>query len=271
MTNIFTEWLQYGFMKNALIAVLIITPLFGILGTMIVNKKMAFFSDSLGHSALTGIAIGSVLGMKDTTLSMVLFAVVFALLLCKLSEKEMASRDTLISVFSSASIALGLAILSKGGNFSKYSGLLVGDVLSITKREIIYLVIMFVVMLVFWFVAFNKLCAQSINVTLAKSRHIPVKMLETIFSVLIALIVMLSIKWIGILLINALLILPAASSRNISENMREYHLFSVIFSVFSGVLGLVVSYYTNVATGPMIVLFAAVIYFATYLYGRRFD
>ena len=124
MQAVFTEWLEYDFMKNALLAVLIITPLFGILGTMIVNKKMAFFSDSLGHSALTGIAIGAVLGMKDTTLSMILFAIVFALLLNKIAEKSTASTDTLISVFSSASMALGLAILSKGGNFSKYSSLL---------------------------------------------------------------------------------------------------------------------------------------------------
>ena len=138
MQAVFTEWLEYGFMKNALLAVLIITPLFGILGTMIVNKKMAFFSDSLGHSALTGIAIGAVLGMKDTTLSMILFAIVFALLLNKIAEKSTASTDTLISVFSSASMALGLAILSKGGNFSKYSALLVGDILSITRREILY-------------------------------------------------------------------------------------------------------------------------------------
>ena len=85
----------------------------------------------------------------------------------------------------------------------------------------------------------------------------------------IALVVTLSIKWVGILLINALLILPAASSRNISENMREYHLYSVIFSVFSGMVGLFVSYYTNVATGPMIVIVASVIYFATYLYGKN--
>lgn len=99
MRAVFTEWLEYGFMKNALLAVLIITPLFGILGTMIVNKKMAFFSDSLGHSALTGIAIGAVLGMKDTTLSMILFAIVFALLLNKIAEKSTASTDTLISVF----------------------------------------------------------------------------------------------------------------------------------------------------------------------------
>ena len=270
MQAVFTEWLEYGFMKNALLAVLIITPLFGILGTMIVNKKMAFFSDSLGHSALTGIAIGAVLGMKDTTLSMILFAIVFALLLNKIAEKSTASTDTLISVFSSASMALGLAILSKGGNFSKYSALLVGDILSITRREILYLVAIFAVTLVFWVLAFNKLCAESVNVTLAKSKGIPVKVIENLFSILIALIVMLSIKWIGILLINALLILPAASSRNISQNMREYHFFSVVFSIFSGVLGLLVSYYTNVATGPMIVLIASVIYFSTYAYGLRF-
>ena len=82
-------------------------------------------------------------------------------------------------------------------------------------------------------------------------------------------IVMLSIRWIGILLISALLILPAAASRNISENMREYHLFSLIFGVFSGVVGLFVSYYVNVATGPMIVIIATIIFFATYLYGKE--
>ena len=93
--------------------------------------------------------------------------------------------------------------------------------------------------------------------------------MENIFAVLVALIVMLSIKWVGILIINALLILPAASSRNISENMREYHLYSVIFSLFSGVVGLFVSYYTNVATGPMIVIVASLIYFGTYLFGKN--
>ena len=100
-------------MRNAFIAILIITPLFGILGTMIVNNKMAFFSDALGHSALTGIALGVVMGVADTTLSMIIFAVIFALLLNYISSKASASRDTIISVFSSACIAVGLAILSK--------------------------------------------------------------------------------------------------------------------------------------------------------------
>ncbi len=265
----FTEWAQYGFMRNAFVAVLIITPLFGILGTMIVERKMAFFSDALGHCALTGIAVGLVLGISDTNLSMALFAVFFALLLNKISSTGAAGNDTVISVFSSASIAVGLAILSKGGNFSKYSSLLVGDVLSISKEEIVYLAVIFGVTLLFWLFCYNRLHAASIHRTLAKSWRIPVRLMENLFAVLTALIVMVSIKWVGILIINALLILPAAASRNISENLREYHLFSVIFSVFSGIFGLLVSYFTNVATGPMIVIHASAIYFCTYYYGRR--
>ncbi len=264
-----TSWLDYSFMRNALIAVLIITPLFGILGTMIVNKKMAYFSDALGHSALTGIAVGVVFGVQDTSLAMVIFAIVFALLLNKISSSNMASNDTIISVFSSCSVAIGLAILSAGGNFSKYSAILVGDILSITPREIWYLVGIFVVTILFWILGFNALNAICIHRTVAGSKRIPVKLLDNLFAVLVALIVMLSIKWVGILIINALLILPAASARNIAGNMREYHLFSIIFSLFSGVVGLVVSYYTNVATGPMIVILASVIYFVTYVYGRK--
>lgn len=264
-----TSWLDYGFMRSALIAILIITPLFGLMGTMIVNKKMAYFSDALGHSALTGIAVGVVFGMTDTNLAMVLFAVVFALLLNKIGSANTASTDTIISVFSSCSVAVGLAILSKGGNFSKYSSILVGDVLSITRRELVYLAVIFAVTVVFWLLCFNWLNALCIHRALACSKHIPVKLMDNIFAVLVALIVMLSIKWVGILIINALLILPAASGRNIAVNMREYHLFSVLFSVFSGVLGLVLSYYTNVATGPMIVIIASVIYFSTYFFGCK--
>ena len=263
-----TSWLEYGFMKNALAAVIIITPLFGLMGTMIVNKKMAYFSDALGHSALTGIAAGVVFGVQNTSISMVVFAVIFALLLNKIAESSTAV-DTIISVFSSCSVAVGLVILSKGGNFSRYSSILVGDVLSITKQEIGYLAVIFVVTVVFWFFGFNWLNSVCIHKALAGSKGIPVKLMDDIFAVLTALIVVLSIKWVGILIINALLILPAASARNISENMREYHFFSLLFALFSGVLGLVLSYYTSVATGPMIVILASVIYFATYFWGQH--
>lgn len=260
---------QYEFMILAFVAILIISPLFGILGTMIVNNKMAFFSDALGHSALTGIAVGVICGIPDTNIAMVLFGVAFALLLNWIKARSSASTDTIISVFSSCCIAIGLAILSRGGNFSKYSSLLLGDVLSITAREIIYLFVILIATIVFWCLCYNRLQAISMHTTLAKSKHFRIKLIENLFSVFIALVVMLSIKWIGILLINALLILPAASSRNIAENVREYHLFSIIFSLFSGILGLFLSYYTNMATGPMIIIIASVIFFSTYFYGRN--
>lgn len=265
----FTSLFQYDFMVCAFLAILIITPLFGILGTMIVNNKMAFFSDALGHSALTGIAVGVIFGIPDTNIAMVLFGVAFALLLNWIKSKSSASTDTIISVFSSCCIAIGLAILSRGGNFSKYSSLLLGDVLSITRREIVYLALIFIATIIFWFVCYNRLQAISLHQTLAKSRQFKIRLIENLFSVFIALIVMLSIKWIGILLINALLILPAASSRNIAENVREYHLFSIIFSMFSGIVGLFISYYTDMATGPMIVILASAIFFGTYFYGRN--
>lgn len=257
------EWLSYDFMKNAFLAILIITPLFGLLGTMIVNNKMAFFSDALGHSAFTGIAIGILFGVMDTNLSMVLFAVCFALALNYIKRKKTVSTDTIISVFSSLSTAIGLVILSKGGSFSKYSSLLVGDILSITTKEIALLSGIFLLTILFWCFSFNKLHAFSVNETLARSKKIPVTWLDNLFVIIIALIVMLSIKWVGILIINALLILPAASSRNIASNMREYHQFSIIISLFSGVLGLILSYYNTTATGPTIVIIAASIFFLT--------
>lgn len=257
------DFISYDFMKNALIAILIITPLFGILGTMIVNNKLAFFSDALGHSAFTGMAIGIILGISDTNISMVVFAVIFALLLNKIKHMNRISNDTIISVFSSLSTAIGLVILSRGGNFSKYSSFLVGDILSITPKEILLLYLIFVVTVFVWCFCFNKLHAISLNTSLAKSKHISIGFFDNIFVILIALIVMLSIKWVGILIINALLILPAASARNLAENMREYHLFSIIIAMFSGVLGLLLSFFLSLATGPTIVIIASIIFFIT--------
>ena len=263
------EFIDYAFMKNALIAIILVTPVFAILGTMIVNNKMAFFSDALGHSALTGIALGMVLGISNMNISMILFAVIFALLLNYVKNKTNYGADTIISVFSSIAIALGLAMLAQSGNFNKYSSYLVGDILSISNTEILYLFLAFIAVILFWYLMFNKLNVTSINTTLARSRGVNTKTIDNVFAVLIAIIVMISIRFIGILLINSLLILPAASSRNVAKNMRTYHLFAVIFSLFSGITGLIISYYWNIPTGPMIVLISGLIYFITFGLKKR--
>lgn len=201
---------------------------------------------------------------------MIIFAIIFALLLNYVKNKTTYGADTIISVFSSIAIAIGLAVLAQTGNFSGYQSYLVGDILSITDTEIIYVFLVAIVVLVFWYFTFNKLHLISINRTLAKSKGIKTKKIDNIFVVLIAIVVMISIRWIGILLINSLLILPAASSRNIAKNMRSYHLYAVVFSLFSGVAGLILSYYCNIPTGPMIVILSGLIYFITVGLRARF-
>jgi zinc transport system permease protein len=258
------SWIKYDFMKNAILAVLIITPLFGLLGTMIVNNRMAFFSDALGHSAITGVAVGTIFGITNTNISMLLFAIVFAVFLNKIKRRKTVSTDTVISVFASLSMAIGLVILSRGGDFAKYSALLVGDILSITVQEILMLFIILILTLVFWFFGFNRLYAISVNESLAKSKNINARLMEDLFSIIIAVIVMSSVKWVGILIINALLILPAAASRNMSSNVREYHLFSIMISVFSGITGLIFSFYLGTATGPTIVIISSILFFITF-------
>ncbi len=160
-------------------------------------------------------------------------------------------------------------MLAQSGNFNKYSSYLIGDILSITETEILYVLIAAIAVIAFWYLTFNKLNVISVNSTLAKSKGINVKKIDNIFVVLIAIMVMISIRWIGILLINSLLILPAASSRNIAKNMRQYHLFAVLFSIFSGIAGVLASYYFNIGAGPMIVLISGVIYFVTLLIKKK--
>ena len=258
------DFMKYNFMKNAFIAIILISPLFAMMGTLIVNNKMAFFSDALGHSALAGIALGAILGITNINISMIIFAIFFAILLNVVKNKTTYGADTIISVFSSIAISIGLAILAQSGDFNRYSSYLVGDILSITKEEILYLFVAFVLFIIFWNFCFNKLNAISINQTLAKTKGINVKLYDNLFAVIIAIIVMLSIRWIGILLINSMIILPAASSRNISNNMRDYHLYSILIALFSGILGLILSYYINIPTAPLIVIISGIIYFITF-------
>ena len=257
------EWLGYTFMKNALLAMLLITPLFGMLGTMAVDNKMAFFSDALGHSALTGIAIGVVLGMSNQMASMLIFGILWAVLITFVKHNSKMSADTIISVFSSTSVALGLVVLSRGGAFAKYSSFLVGDVLSITQGDLAALLVTLIVTAMIWMGLYNPLMITSINAPLAQSRGIRAKATEYGFTIVVAVAVMMSIRWVGVMLINSLLILPAAASRNVARNASWYMRLSIIFSVVCGVAGLVLSYYLNTSAGAAVVLCAAAVYFAT--------
>lgn len=260
------EMLSWDFMKNALLAVLFMTPLFGICSTMIVTGKMSFFSDALGHSAFTGIAIGCIFGLAAPTWVAVVFSVAFALLFSYVRSRSNHTADTLIGVFSSTAVALGIFIATlDGGSFTKYNRYLIGDVLSVTPFEIGMLALVLVTVIIFWCVASNRLILSSVHPQLASSRGIPVAGMQTIFTVMISVVVTLSISWVGLLILNSLLILPGAASRNIARNLKQYHLFSVVIAVASGLLGLWVSYSLGASTGAAISLILAVMFILSFL------
>ena len=263
------EWAQYDFMKNALLGVLLVTPMFGILGTMVVNNKMSFFSDALGHSALTGIAVGVMFGINNTLVSMLAFSILLTIAIINVKNAKTASVDTIIGVFSSSAVALGIVILSYNGGFNKYSAYLIGDLLSISNNDIFMLIISFIAVLLIWFTCFNKFLLVSINHTFARSRGVNVKFYEYIFTILVAIIVTISIQWVGILVISSMMILPAASARNISNNIRQYHIYSISIAVISGILGLFLSYHFGCATGATIVLISSVFFALTYFISLR--
>ena len=227
------------FMKNALLAVLVISPLFGLLSTMVVTNRMSFFSDALGHSAFTGMAIGAIFGFVDPMWCAVVFAIAFSLLFTLVRHRTHMASDTVIGVFSSTAVALGIFLATLGGrSFTRFNNLLIGDILSVEPGKIGLLI------KVFW--------------------------QEAVFSAAIAVVVTVSMTWVGLLVINSLLVLPAAAARNLARNMRQYHLFSVLGAIVAGIAGLMTSYYAGTSAGASITLYLAAFFAVTFLLrGRR--
>ena len=254
------SWLRPVFMKNAFLALLFAGPLFGTLGSVVVSNRMAFFSDAIGHSALTGIAIGIICGIGDPTIAMVGFSLLLGFAIITVKIKGKTSTDTIIGVFSSTAVALGIVLLSAGGNFGKYQRYLVGDILSIRPGEILLLLLCSVLLCVIWLLFYNQMLLVNLHATFAKSRGIRVFACEQLFALVTAAIVTVSIRWTGLLVINSLLVLPAAASRLISRNARQYLCWSAVISFFSGIIGLAVSYYAGSAAGATIVLVNAGIF-----------
>ena len=266
------EMLSWDFMRHAFLAILLMAPLFGLLSTMIVTGKMSFFSDALGHSAFTGIAIGAICGVAAPLWVAVIFSILFALLFSFVRSRSNQAADTIIGVFSSTAVALGIFIATLGGSsFTKYNKYLIGDILSISPVEIGVLAITLVGVLIFWAVFSNRLTLSNIHPALASSRGMHVGLTQTLFTTAIAVVVTITISSVGLLILNSLLVLPAASSRNVAKNLKQYHLFSVLFALLSGITGLTASYYLGASAGAAISLCLALIFTFTFLFrkGRR--
>jgi zinc transport system permease protein len=206
------------------------------------------------------VALGVLLGFADPFWAVVLFAVVLAVLINFFKAHTYASSDTVLGVFFAVVVSIGIIILSKGGGFARYSNYLIGDILAVNLKQIWVLAGLLCGVVLYWFFAANSLVLLSIDQSLARTRRIPVFWLQTSFSIVLAVVVAVSIKLVGILIINSLLVLPVAAARLVSRKFSDYTIGACVISASSAVAGLICSYYWGTASGATIVLFAAGFY-----------
>lgn len=251
------------FMKRAILAMLFIAPAAAAVGVPLVHFRMAFFSDAIGHSAFTGVAIGVLLGVHPL-LTMVAFGLFVAWAITLVKGRTELSPDTVIGVFFSTVVALGIAVISaRKGLTRNLQAYLYGDLLAVSETELLWMAGLLAVVCVYLFLTYNRILLLGVHEGFAKSMGVPVRALEVSFAIVVALVVTTAIRAVGILLVTALLVVPAASARNIARGAPGAFWASIVFAVLSGLSGIAVSFYLDTATGATVVLFAGAFFAAT--------
>jgi ABC-type Mn2+/Zn2+ transport system permease subunit len=260
-----SELLTYPFLQRALLASVMVGILCPFVGNFVVLRRMSFFSDAISHSAFAGIAAGAILGI-DLSMSSIVVAILIALLIAFLSEKTTLSHDTVIGIAFSGAIATGMLIIGmmKGYRRDIFT-FLFGDILAITTADLL-LILIFSVLTISILLTFLKPFLQiTFNRDLARVEGVNVRFFEYLLFLIIAVVITVSLKIIGIILVTSLLIVPAASAKNLASSMGRLFVLSSIFGVVSGVVGLIASIYLNTSSGPTIVLVSIGIFFLTML------
>jgi zinc transport system permease protein len=251
------------FMKRAIVAMLCIAPAAAAVGVPLVHFRMAFFSDAIGHSAFTGVAIGVLFGVNPL-LTMVAFGLFVAWAITLVKGRTELSPDTVIGVFFSTVIALGIAVISaQKGLTRNLQAYLYGDLLAVSETELLWMAALLCAVAAYLVFAFNRIMLIGIHEGFAKSMGVPVRALEISFALVVALVVTTAIRAVGILLVTALLVVPAASARNVARGAVSAFWGAVAIALASGFFGIAASYYLDTATGATVVLFAAAFFAAT--------
>jgi len=254
------------FMKRALLAVLLVAPLCAAMGVMVVNFRMAFFSDAISHSAFTGVALGILFGV-DPRITLIVFGVLIGLGIISVRLRSSLSVDTVIGVFFSFAVALGIVIISARKSLTTdLHSYLYGDVLTVSDPELLGMAILFMACAAFLLFFFNQLFLIGINEQQATAQGIKVRALEYAYALLLALVVTVSIRVIGLLLITAMLVVPAAAGRNLAGSVRAMFWWAIAAGLGSGVIGLVATFYWDSATGATIILIACLAFLASQAY-----
>jgi zinc transport system permease protein len=260
----------YEFVINALFCAIIIGPLLGCVGTMVVAKRMAFFSQAIGNAALTGVAIGVLIGESYTApyVSMFSFCIVFGIVLNYTKSRTRMSADALIGVFLSISLAIGASLVlfvSARVNTHILESVMFGSILTVNDLDMNVLLIVSVITVLVGLPLYNRMLLASLNASLAQVRGIQVQAIEYVFIILVTIITVACVKIIGAVLVEALLLIPAAAARNLSRGLGSFVYTTMIIatlSCFGGIL-IPMQWDIPVPSGGAIVLVAAAFFVIT--------
>jgi zinc transport system permease protein len=237
-------------------------------GNFVIMRRMAFFTDAISHAAFAGIAVGIILGI-DLSVSSFAVAIAITIVIAFLSEKTLLSHDTIIGIAFSGAIASGMLIIGmiKGYRKDVFS-FIFGDILAITSTDIFLIFIVGIMTIGILMVFFKPFLQITFNRDLAKFEGINVRFFEYLLFLIIAVVVVMSLKIVGIILVTSLLIVPSAAAKNIATSMKQLFLLSCIFGIAAGITGLFASVLLNTSSGPSIVLASILIFILTML-GKR--
>ena len=267
------ECLKLRFMQEAFLGILLCAPLAAVAGIQVVNFRMSFFSDAIGHSAFAGVALGLLCSVSPG-ITMPLLALLIGLGIMFLKRRSSLSSDTVIGVLFSAVVALGLALASRNPGMARDMQMfLYGDILTISLQELQTLFVLSVLFYGFIIFSFNRLIALGINPQLSRTHRIHVACYEYLHVGLLALVVIFCVKAVGVLLVTALLIVPAAAARNFAKSSGKMFWIAVLIGLVSGIAGLLLSAqdWAGTAAGAAIVLCACVIFVLSLFYSMLFQ
>lgn len=263
------ELFQLPFMQRAVAGGVLTGLMGGLLGSFTILRQLSFFSNALGHSALLGISIGLLLNL-DPSWVLLPFAVLFALAVTYFLEHTRLWTDALLNIFHSASLAIGIILLSLRTDYQTgINNILFGDILAVQPLDLVFSSILLLVCIAFIGLTLQSQVLLTLNESMAIARGVSVSAQRTTFVVLLSLVVGVSIKAIGVLLISAFIVIPACTARLISRKFSHYVCFSAILGALSAVLGMVVSAWLNLPSGPSIVVVQLIIFLITLLIPRR--
>lgn len=259
-----SEPLAYPFMVRAMAAVVIAGVICGVVGTFVVLRGMAFLGDALSHAILPGVAMGYLVhgGSRGGLFWWGLFtAIATALGIGFVSRGARLKEDTTIGIFFAGMFALGIGMISTMQNYAvDLSHILFGNVLSVSPEQLWLMSIFSVVILVVLFSLYKELLIASFDPVLAVTLRLPVKFLHYLLLVILAITIVIALQAVGVALMIALLVTPAATAMLVTHRVPTMMTIASVIGAGSGILGLWVSYYANMAAGPAIVMVCSLLF-----------